>query len=173
MVETRPPVAKQIAVGLGLLAVVALIAFLGSLATMPNTEGWYARVEKVPWDPPNAVFGPVWSILYALIAVAGFLVWRAGYRGGEPNAARGTLGIYAAQLVLNGLWTPIFFAGYPVVGEVAWWLALAVILALIACVVWLAISAAKWSRIAAWIMVPYLLWLAFATTLNAGIIVLN
>jgi tryptophan-rich sensory protein len=160
-------------VGLGLLVVVALIAFLGSLATVPHTDGWYAEVTKVPWDPPNAIFGPVWSALYALIAVAGFLIWRTGYRSGDRNAARGTLGIYAAQLLLNGLWTPLFFAGYPLVGEAAWWAALAVILALIGCVIWLAVSAAKWSRFAAWIMAPYLLWLVFASTLNAGVIVLN
>lgn len=171
--SARPTVARQIVVGAGLLILVALIAFLGSLATTPNTDGWYAEATKVPWDPPNAVFGPVWSALYFLIALAGFLIWRAGYRSDRPNAARRTLWIYSVQLILNGIWTPIFFAGFPVIGAAAWWLALFVILALIVCVVWLAVSAAKRSRIAAWIMVPYLLWLAFASTLNAGIIVLN
>lgn len=171
--SARPPVARQIVVGAALLVVVALIAFLGSLTTAPNTDGWYAEVAKVPWDPPNAVFAPVWSALYALIAVAGFLIWRSGYRREEANAARRTLWIYAVQLLLNGVWTPVFFGGFPLVGEAAWWVALAVILALIGCVGLLAVSAAKWSRTAAWIMAPYLLWLAFATTLNAGVIVLN
>ena len=119
------------------------------------------------------MFGPVWSVLYLLIAIAGLLIWRSGYQGANPNAARGVLGIYAIQLVLNGLWTPIFFAGYPLIGATAWWIALVVILALIGCVVWLAISAAKWSKTASWIMVVYLLWLTFAATLNAGIIFLN
>lgn len=171
--DTRPSVLKQVLVGVGLIAVVAAIAFFGSLATIRHTDGWYAEVTKVPWSPPNSVFGPVWSVLYLLIAIAGLLIWRSGYQGANPNAARGVLGIYAIQLVLNGLWTPIFFAGYPLIGATAWWIALVVILALIGCVVWLAISAAKWSKTASWIMVVYLLWLTFAATLNAGIIFLN
>ena len=169
----RPSAPKQIAVGIGLLVAVFLIAFLGSLATAPNTDGWYADAAKVPWNPPNAVFGPVWSVLYVLIAIAGFMLWRTGYRGERSNAARRPLRIYAAQLVLNGIWTPIFFAGYPLIGPTAWWLALLVILALIACVVWLAVASAKFSRVTTVIAVPYLLWLAYAATLNAGIIVLN
>lgn len=171
--KDRPTITKQIAVGVGLLVAVAIIAFLGSLATMPNTDGWYAEVEKVAWDPPNAVFGPVWSLLYVLIAVAGWLIWRSGYREGRPNLAKKPLMIFTAQLILNGLWTPVFFAGYPVVGEPAWWTALVIIVVLMVSVVWLAVAARPWSKAAAWIMLPYLLWLMFATSLNAGIIALN
>lgn len=169
----KPTTARQIGIGVALLAAVTAIAFLGSLATVPNTDGWYADAEKVPWSPPNSVFGPVWSILYFLIAVAGWCVWRAGSRSGSPNAARGTLRVYIVQLLLNALWTPVFFAGYPVIGEVAWWIALVIILALIASVARLAVASAKWSKVAMWIMIPYLLWLVFATSLNLGIIVLN
>ena len=169
----RPSARRQIIVGAGLLVVVAVIAFLGSLATMPNTDGWYAEAQKAAWSPPNAVFGPVWSVLYFLIAVAGWLVWKNGYREGRSNAAKKPLIIYTAQLVLNFLWTPVFFAGYPLIGEPAWWVALAIILALIVTVVWLAVSAAPWSKTAAWIMAPYLLWLMFATSLNVAIIALN
>lgn len=170
---THPSLAKQIAVGIGLLAAVTLIAVLGSMATVPNTEGWYADAQKVPWTPPNSVFGPVWSVLYLLIAVAGWLIWRTGYREGRENAARGPLTLYAVQLILNGIWTPIFFAGYPLIGAAAWWIALAVIVALAVCVIWLAFRAAPHSRIASWIMVPYALWLLYATSLNVGLIVLN
>lgn len=156
-----------------LLAAVALIAFLGSLASASNVDGWYASAAKVPWDPPNSLFGPVWSALYLMIALAGWLIWRNGYRENRPNAAGKPLRIYAMQLVFNALWTPVFFAGYPAIGEAAWWIALIIIVALIVSVIWLAGAAARWSRIAAWIMVPYLLWLLFATTLNIGIITLN
>ncbi|MFC5337128.1 TspO/MBR family protein [Leucobacter denitrificans] len=166
-------VGRQILAGVLFLVAVALIAFLGSLATMPNTEGWYAEATKAPWSPPNSVFGPVWSVLYVLIALAGWLIWRAGYRVGGPNAARRTLALYVVQLVLNGLWTPVFFAGYPLIGDIAWWIALAIILALIISVIWLAVAAVKWSQAAMWIMIPYLLWLMFATSLNLAIIVLN
>lgn len=171
--NVRPPVARQISVAALLLVVVALIAFLGSLASLNNTDGWYADIAKVPWNPPNALFGPAWSILYLLIAVAGWLVWRNGWRENRPNAAQGTLTVYTVQLTLNSIWTPIFFAGYPLIDEPAWWIALVVIVTLIAFVIWFALSAAKWSGLAAWLMVPYALWLVFASTLNAGIIALN
>ena len=112
-------------------------------------------------------------MLYVLIALAGWCIWRAGFRPGKPNAARKTLALYIVQLALNSLWSPIFFAGYPLIGDAAWWIALVIILALIASVIWLAIAAAKWSQAAMWIMIPYLLWLAFATSLNLAILVLN
>lgn len=171
--DVSPPVVRQIAVGVAMLAAVALIAWGGSQATAPNTDGWYASAQKVPWDPPNSVFGPVWSVLYLLIALAGWLIWRSGYRDGGPNAASGVLRIFVVQLALNAIWTPVFFAGYPLIGEAAWWLALATIVALMASVIWLGIAAAPWSRIASWIMILYLLWLIFATSLNVGIIALN
>lgn len=171
--HAKPPVSRQIATGAVLLAVVAVIALVGSQATIPNTTGWYAHVEKVPWNPPNWLFGPAWSILYLLIALAGWLIWRAGWRAGKPNAARGALVLFWVQLVLNAVWTPVFFAGYPVLGEAAWWGALAVIVALIATVVALIVSARKWSVAASAMLIPYVLWLLFASTLNAGIIALN
>ncbi|MBP1324930.1 tryptophan-rich sensory protein [Leucobacter exalbidus] len=171
--NTRPPAARQIVIGVVLLVVVAMIAFLGSLASMPHTDGWYAVAAKVDWSPPNSVFGPAWSILYFLIAVAGWMIWRNGWRENQPNAAQKTLTIYTVQLALNAIWTPIFFAGYPLIGEPAWWIALVVIIALILCVIWLAVSAWKWSKPASLLMIPYVLWLVFASSLNAGVIALN
>ncbi|WP_200332090.1 TspO/MBR family protein [Leucobacter sp. L43] len=168
-----PTTLRQVLVAVIFLVIVAAVAFGGSIASTGNVDGWYADAEKVPWDPPNAVFGPVWTALYALIALAGFLIWRPGFRMGGPNAARSTLSLFVLQLVLNALWTPVFFAGYPVFGEAAWWIAAVIIIALIVVVIALAVSAAKWSRVASLIMVPYLLWLCFASTLNIGIIVLN
>lgn len=171
--RTRPSLPRQVGFGVIFLALVAIIAVLGSMATIPNTEGWYETVEKAPWSPPNSLFGPVWSVLYVLIALAGWLLWRKGYRGGAPNAAQKPLTIYAIQLVLNGLWTPAFFAGYPVIGESAWWIALAIIIVLIISVFWFAVTAAQFSQISSWMMVPYAAWLLFATSLNAAIIFLN
>lgn len=169
----QPTVGLQIAVAGLLLIIVAAIAYFGSLATVANVGGWYAAVEKAPWDPPNAAFGPVWSALYILIALAGWLVWRRGYRKGEPHAARSTLALYGVQLVLNAAWTPAFFAGFPLIGRSAWWIALAIILGLLVCVIALARAAAKWSKLAMWIMLLYAAWLLFASTLNLWIILLN
>lgn len=188
MFRSTPPVARRVGVAVLLLAIVAAIALLGSLASSPNIDGWYASATKVPWNPPNWVFGPAWSLLYLLIAYAGYLIWRAGYAGRSPgpahsaaasaekpgpNSARKQLRIYAAQLILNASWTPVFFAGYPLIGEAAWWVALAIINALVITVVWLTATTFRISKPAAWMLIPYLLWLTFATTLNAGIIALN
>lgn len=173
VLRTRPSPKLQILLGVVFLCAVALIAFIGSLATVPNTDGWYATVTKAPWSPPNEVFAPVWSVLYVLIAAAGWLTWRSGYRASKPNAARPVLVIYAIQLVLNSLWTPAFFGAYPLIGPVAWWIALAIIVALIVTVVQFIVGARRWSKTASWIMVPYLLWLVFATSLNIGLIAVN
>ncbi|NLA64371.1 MAG: tryptophan-rich sensory protein [Leucobacter sp.] len=170
----RPALARQVVVLVALLITVAAIAVSGSRSTMQHTEGWYQDVEKVPWSPPNAVFGPAWSLLYVLIAVAGFLIWRSGHIGvGHANRARGTLWLYVVQLLLNFAWTPVFFSGYPMFGEVAWWAALAIMLVLIVTVIWLIAAATRWSKTAAVLLVPYLGWLIFASTLNAGIVALN
>lgn len=171
--NTKPLVSRQLVVAFGLLTAVALVATLGSLATIPNVEGWYADANKVPWNPPNAVFGPAWSVLYVLMALAGWLIWRSGWREGKPSAARGVLTLFAVQLILNGLWTPIFFAGYPLIGVPAWWIALVVIVTLIVTVIWLMGASWKFSKWAALLLLPYVLWLIFASTLNAGIIALN
>lgn len=173
MTHTQATVPRQMTVALALLVTVALIAAVGSLATIPNTDGWYADAAKVPWNPPNAVFGPVWSVLYVMIAAAGWLLWRSGYRRAGANAARLPLTLFFVQLALNAAWTPVFFAGYPAVGPVAWWLALGTILLLFATVVWCLATAHRWSRAATWLLVPYALWIAYATSLNAGIIWLN
>ncbi len=150
------------------LALSAVVAGVGTLATIANVDGWYAQAAKPPWTPPNGVFGPVWTVLYAVIAVAGWLVWRRGSPSRRP-----VMTAHGVQLALNLLWTPVFFAGYPVAGAAALWAGLGVIVALdIAIVVQIALSASR-SRLAAWLLVPYLLWCAYATTLNAGVAVLN
>lgn len=171
---TAPSTGRSIAVGcLALVAVVA-IAGLGVLANDGNTDGWYADAEKVAWSPPNWLFGPAWSFLYFLIALAGWLIWRAGYRGaGTPNAAQGVVAIYVVQLLLNCAWSPTFFAGYPAWGAPAWWIALAIIVALDVVVAVLILQARRFSTLAAWALVPYLGWILFATTLNIGVAVLN
>lgn len=174
MTNRTPSTLRQIVVGVVLLLVVVAIAGFGSLASTSHVDGWYADAQKVPWNPPDAVFGPAWSVLYLMIAIAGFLLWRAGRTTDrEPDRGRRTLVLYVVQLALNAMWTPAFFAGYPVLGEAAWWIAMAVISALIVSVVWLIGRAWKLSKPAALLLVPYVLWLIYAATLNAGIIALN
>ncbi|SFA84292.1 tryptophan-rich sensory protein [Cellulomonas marina] len=147
----------------GLIALNLLVGGLGGVSTQGAVDGWYADAQKVAWNPPNEVFGPVWSFLYVSMAVAAWLVWR---RSGFADA-KGAWTLYGAQLALNAAWTPVFFNGrLP-------WVALAIIVALAVLIAATIAAFRRHSTPAAWLLVPYLAWVAYATTLNAGIAVLN
>ena len=143
-------------------AAAAAAAITGGLAAASAAEQ-YGALQQPTWAPPTWLFGPVWTVLYVAIAVSGWLVWRrAGWSG-----ARTALSVFAAQLVLNALWTPLFF------GAGLFGLAFAEIV-----VLWLAIVAtivlfARHSRPAAALLVPYLAWVTFASALNLAIWLLN
>lgn len=143
---------------LAFLAASLAVAVGGGLATAGNVDGWYADADKPAWTPPNGVFGPVWTVLYAMMAVAAWLVWR---EGGWVRQ-RSPLGLYVVQLALNLAWAPVFF-GLERLG-----LALAVIVALD--VVLAATVGAFWRvrPLAGALLLPYLGWCLFATSLNAG-----
>lgn len=140
-------------------AAVAVVAVVGALAAGSSSET-YRSLDLPPFAPPSWVFGPVWTALYVMIAVAGWLAWRAG-------AGPAGIGAWAVQLVLNLAWTPLFFAA----GRAGW--ALVDIVALLVAVVVVIALFARVSRAAAWLLAPYLLWVGFATALNAAIVVLN
>jgi tryptophan-rich sensory protein len=160
---------------IGFLALAFAVAAGGSLATIANVEGWYAEAEKAPWSPPNWLFAPVWTLLYTMMSVAAWLVWRARDDARETvaRAVRPALAIYFGQLALNAVWTPIFFGLYPAIGTAALWIALAVIVALAAAVPLTMVAFWKVSRTAALLLLPYWLWVLFATTLNWAVAALN
>jgi len=150
-------------------SIVALAGFIAGcfLAAMTGAffrpGEWYERLKKPSWRPPNRLFAPVWTILYLMIAVSGWLVWRqAGFVG-----AALPLAVYGLQLVLNAAWTPLFFGLHrPDLGFVD------IVL------VWLSIVAAivlfvPISVAAAVLLVPYLVWVTFATALNFAVWRLN
>jgi tryptophan-rich sensory protein len=139
------------------------VAGLGGLWTASEVTGWYRTLKRPAFAPPNWVFGPVWTILYGLLAIAAWWVWLAA-----PSEARTwALALFVLQLALNLAWSWIFFRQHAVgtaLIEVA--------------VLWLTICAAElaFSRVApraAWLMVPYLAWVVFAMALNAGFWKLN
>jgi len=136
---------------------------LGAIATTPEIDGWYKTIAKPPWNPPDYVFGPVWTTLYVMMAIAAWLVWKpAGFQ-----AAKGPLMLFAVQLVLNVAWSWIFF-GLHQPGR-----AFAEIM-----ILWLAIAATmksffRRSPVAGSLLVPYLAWVSFAMTLNFAIWRLN
>ena len=124
---------------------------------------WFRRLRKPSFQPPNEVFGPVWTVLYGAIAYSGHRIWRAP---ASPQRTR-ALALWSAQLALNGAWTPIFFgARRPA-------LALADLVALDVAAGAYALSSRRVDRRASLAVVPYLGWLAFATALNAGIVAGN
>lgn len=144
---------------LGYAAAVVIVAALGGVAAS-NSGQTYDRLDLPPFAPPSAVFGPVWTTLYAMIALSGWLVWR---RVGIDAA----MAPYVVQLVLNAAWTPLFFAA-------GWYgVALVEIVLLLAAI---GVTIAQFwgrSRPAALLLVPYAAWVAFATCLNASIWWLN
>lgn len=142
---------------------VALVALVGSVAA-GSSSAEYLGLRQPPWAPPSWLFGPVWTALYVLIAVSGWLVWRTA---GSWSAARTELGVYLGQLALNALWPALFF-GFGLYG-----LAVVEIVLLVIAVVLNIVLFHRRNRLAAWLLVPYLAWTVFATALNTSIWMLN
>ncbi len=133
------------------------------MATAPSIPTWYAGLAKPGWNPPNWVFGPVWSALYLSMAVAAWLVWR---QAGWAGAAR-PLGLFGAQLVLNVLWSILFFGLHRPD------LAFGEILILWAFILATLVLFWRWSKAAGLLLVPYLAWVTFASVLNFAVWRLN
>lgn len=147
---------------LGLLiffSAVLTVAVLGAVAASSSTET-YRQLDLPAFAPPSWLFGPVWSVLYVMIAVSGWLAWRAG-------AGALSLTAWAIQLLLNLGWTPLFFAWDRPVA------ALIDIVALLLVVLTTIALFHRSSPLSAWLLAPYAAWVAFATALNASIVLLN
>lgn len=146
------------------LAIAAIEIVGGGIGyvTAQSIDAWYEALVKPPFNPPNAAFGIVWPILYALIAVAGMMVLRS-----DHPARRRALVVFAAQLAMNFAWSFIFFAGR-MTGLGAIWIVL-----LLGLIVWTIAEFRTVRPVAALLLVPYALWVAFAAYLNVSIRLLN
>lgn len=146
---------------------VPLILFLGFLSGRISNSGygnpWFDALTKPDWIPPGWVFGAVWSVLYILMGLALAQIMNA--RGARGQGA--AVGLFAAQLVLNLAWSPTFFAAHKVT------LALILILVILALAAATTFAFFRIRRPAAWMMLPYLVWLCFATVLNYQVMALN
>lgn len=140
------------------LAVVMGAGTLIGLTTAPGA--WYASLEKPPFNPPNWIFAPVWLALYVCIAIAG---WRTYLQAPGGNG----MNLWIGQMVLNWLWSPVFFSLHLL------WPAFVVIVLMLAVIAGFIADRWKKDRLAAWLFVPYLAWVAFATLLNGAVAVLN
>jgi len=138
--------------------------FIGSIFTAPNVPGWYASLAKPLFTPPSWLFAPVWTALYLLMGISVFLVWRRGLAESRVKAA---LAVFAAQLVLNVLWSFAFFGRQsPLAGL---WVIAALWIMIVATIV----SFSRVSAPAAILLAPYILWVSFAAVLNAELFRLN
>ena len=146
-------------------AVPFLVGLMGSLFTTADTLGnWYADLNKPFFNPPNWIFGPVWTTLYIMMGISAYLVWQKDI---NSKAVRIVLACFIVQLFLNAIWTPLFFGLHsPLLGLID------IVLLLNAIIVTI-FAFFQISRIAALLLIPYLAWVSFATVLNASTYFLN
>ena len=146
------------------LALTFSAALLGSLFTRNAKADWYANLNKPSFTPPNWLFGPAWTTLYVLMAVSVAIVW---HKGLDKPAVRIALALFLLQLILNGLWTPLFFGlKMPLLAFIEillLWTAIGVTI----------LAFARVSLAAAVLLLPYILWTSFAAVLNFSIWLLN
>ncbi len=140
-----------------------LVGVVGSLATATSVRDWYPLLQKPTWTPPSALFGPVWTVLFLMMGVAAWLIWRESSSGPRRRA----LSVFAIQLVLNVAWSFLFF-GLRSPG----WAALEIVL-LWAAIVATMLAFGRLSRLAAGLLLPYLVWVSYAAALNVAIWSLN
>lgn len=153
------------------LIVSILICFacagIGSAATTPQLADWFANLKKPTWNPPNWLFAPVWTTLFAMMGVSAWLVWRNSWGSDRWGKARLALGWFGIQLALNVGWSVLFFGcqrpGFALIEIVLLWFAIAITVSLFA----------RHSKLASGLMVPYLCWVSFASVLNFAIWSLN
>jgi len=134
---------------------------IGSLLTRGSVDTWYAQLKRPEWHPPLWVFGPLWTVLYGMMAISGWLVWRVG------TGATGALVLFAVQLLLNAAWSLIFFRMHAI------GLAFGEILLLWMMIVATAVAFLPISFLAAWLLLPYVAWVGFASYLNFRIWQMN
>ncbi|PZO78890.1 MAG: sensor histidine kinase [Mesorhizobium amorphae] len=148
---------SRLALFLFILGTLGAGLLIGSVSA---PDAWYQALAKPAFNPPPWLFPPTWTVLYVLIGVAGWRVWRLPARDG-------LLGLWGAQMALNLIWTPVFFGLH----QIGW--ALVVIVGLLALILVFIARAWRRDRVAAFLFVPYAAWVGFATLLTASIWRLN
>jgi len=142
----------------------SLAGAVGSIFTISAIQTWYTALNKPSFAPPNWVFGPAWTTLYILMGISLYIVWEKGIKKKEIRSA---VKVFGVQLGLNAVWSFLFFGlrspFYGLIGIVLLWLA----------IVWTMIKFWKISKTATYLLVPYILWVSFATILNLAVWQLN
>ncbi len=156
--------AKELAIAALFVIACELAGAIGSLFTIPAIGTWYAALHKPFFTPPSYVFGPIWLVLYALIGISAYLVWEVGLR---KRGVKVALVAFAVQLVLNVLWSALFFGLrsplYGFIAIVVLWLSVLVTL----------LTFWRVSKKGAAVFLPYMAWVTFALLLNLFVVLLN
>jgi tryptophan-rich sensory protein len=153
---------------IGIAAIFVIICLaagaIGSIFTFPSISGWYSALNKPWFSPPNWVFAPVWTLLYILMGISAYLVFAKGM---ENEGIRDALSMFAVQLVLNVLWSFLFFGLHsPLLGLIC-------IIALWAAIAMTIMRFYLISTTAGHLLIPYILWVSFASILNLFVWILN
>jgi benzodiazapine receptor len=140
------------------------VGFLEGLVTRPQIAGWYAGLTKPSWTPPPILFPIVWTALYLMMAIT---LWRLWDRVAPSAARTAAIRLFALQLAINAAWSPVFFGWHGLRTG------LLIIVALLVALAATIVATGKVDRLAAWLLAPYLVWVAYATTINAGVVAFN
>lgn len=174
-IHTEPHSKSSFKKGLWWKIAISAIVFLGlgalsGIATSTSIQEWYSTLNKPPFNPPNWLFGPAWTVLYILMGGSFAIIWQITANGRYPiivRFAKRGLVIFLLHFLFNLAWTPVFF------GLQRPDLALIVIIIMLALIIILIRHFFRLDRVAAFLLIPYLLWVIFATVLNISIVVLN
>lgn len=150
------------------VAIAVVVGVFGILVRTPEVAGWYATAPRPAWALPTTITGPIWFVLYLMMSVAAWLVWRQRIRRSVTNA----LVLYVSQLVLTSIWPPLFYGLVPALGIVAVWVGVANGVLLAITVVATIREFLRVEPRAAMLFAPYLLWILFLTSINVAIGVL-
>ncbi|MDC3175005.1 tryptophan-rich sensory protein [Candidatus Pelagibacter sp.] len=143
------------------LSITFVASIIGSIATINYKDPWYSLLNKPSFNPPDWIFGPVWTTLYLMMAIAIWFFWHT------KNRDKNTLYIYIIHLILNTTWSIVFFVFHNMV------LALLVLIFLIGMIINLILRFKRVNIISSYLMIPYLLWCSFALVLNINLIIIN
>lgn len=155
----------------GFILLAQSAGLIGSYFTFPAIETWYAELNKPFFSPPNSIFGPVWTILYTLMGIAAYWIYKKGQKlkhvAGKKRQVKEALYVFYFQLALNSLWSILFFGFHSPL-----WALIEIF------VLWIAIAVTihRFARVkitAAFLLLPYILWVSFALMLNLAIVLLN
>jgi translocator protein len=146
------------------IAIPLAVGALSGYFTSESVSGWYSTINKPSFNPPNWIFAPVWTVLYILMGIACYIVWK---RSADLHSKRGALIVYGIQLALNFAWSILFFyfqqPGWALAEIILLWIFIFITI----------LQFGKISSVAAWLLVPYIAWVSFAALLNFNIWELN